>query len=125
MLLEQQATMQEADFQVPSQQNVIRSLREAGMLPAIWFIFSRVQCDAAAQATQQSGLRLVSPAEAAAIQREVSKLRCGAAAKMHASMNRRYASSPFRKFAEGVGRVKQSMTLTYFSTSEQFRSIRP
>ena len=67
--------MQETAFQVPSHESVIGHLRQAGMLPAIWFIFSRVQCDTAAILLHTSGLKLVSAVERTAIKLELGKLR--------------------------------------------------
>ena len=46
------------------------------MLPAIWFIFSRAQCDTAARQMQQFGLQLLKAPQRAIIQREVVLLRC-------------------------------------------------
>ena len=46
-------------------------LRDAGLLPAIYFIFSRAGCDAAADAIRSAGIRFTSGAEAEVI-REVA-----------------------------------------------------
>jgi ATP-dependent RNA helicase HelY len=42
---------------------VVELLGRANLLPAIFFIFSRVGCDAAVQQVRRSGVRLTSPAE--------------------------------------------------------------
>src|ERR1700722_16559030 len=52
---------------VPRRPEVIARLDAAGLLPAITFIFSRAGCDAAVSQCVQSGLRLTTPDEAAAI----------------------------------------------------------
>lgn len=48
----------------PSRTDVIEELRQLDMLPAIFFIFSRNQCDEAAKACRRSALSFVSAAEA-------------------------------------------------------------
>lgn len=48
----------------PSRTEVIEELRELDMLPAIFFIFSRNQCDEAAKACRRSALSFVSASEA-------------------------------------------------------------
>ncbi|HEX5723355.1 MAG TPA: DEAD/DEAH box helicase [Acidimicrobiia bacterium] len=47
-------------FSTPSRSEVIEHLAEAGLLPAIYFIFSRAGCDAAALRQLESGVRLTS-----------------------------------------------------------------
>ncbi|MCE0538418.1 DEAD/DEAH box helicase [Kineosporia rhizophila] len=47
----------------PSRIEVINALDNAGLLPAITFIFSRAGCDAAVQQCLYSGIRLTSPEE--------------------------------------------------------------
>lgn len=42
---------------------VVELLRRSGLLPAIFFVFSRVGCDAAVAQTRRAGVRLTSPAE--------------------------------------------------------------
>ncbi|RMI02051.1 DEAD/DEAH box helicase, partial [Cellulomonas triticagri] len=54
-------------------------LDEAGLLPAIVFIFSRAGCDGAVQQCLAGGLRLTSPAEQAEI-REIAETRCASIA---------------------------------------------
>ncbi|HEY1918187.1 MAG TPA: DEAD/DEAH box helicase [Streptosporangiaceae bacterium] len=54
-------------YMVPRRPEVIARLDAAGLLPAITFIFSRAGCDAAVSQCVQSGLRLTTPDEAAAI----------------------------------------------------------
>ncbi|WP_336645468.1 DEAD/DEAH box helicase [Microbacterium sp. USHLN186] len=46
---------------------VVRLLERASLLPAIFFIFSRVGCDAAVQQVRRSGVRLTTPEERALI----------------------------------------------------------
>ena len=46
---------------------VVKLLQRANLLPAIFFIFSRVGCDAAVQQVRRSGVRLTSPEERAEI----------------------------------------------------------
>ncbi|HJR87022.1 MAG TPA: DEAD/DEAH box helicase [Acidimicrobiia bacterium] len=47
-------------FSTPKRSEVIEHLAEAGLLPAIYFIFSRAGCDAAALRLLESGVRLTS-----------------------------------------------------------------
>ncbi|GAA3624482.1 DEAD/DEAH box helicase [Microbacterium awajiense] len=47
--------------------DVVQLLERANLLPAIFFIFSRVGCDAAVQQVRRSGVRLTSPEERAEI----------------------------------------------------------
>ncbi len=47
----------------PRRAEVVERLREAELLPAIYFIFSRAGCDDAVRACLDEGLRLTSPAE--------------------------------------------------------------
>ncbi|KDA05694.1 RNA helicase [Microbacterium sp. CH12i] len=47
--------------------DVIQLLERTNLLPAIFFIFSRVGCDAAVQQVRRSGIRLTSPEERAEI----------------------------------------------------------
>ncbi len=48
---------------LPSRYDVVERLDRDGLLPAIYFIFSRVGCDAAVQQCLDSNLRLTTPAE--------------------------------------------------------------
>ncbi len=48
-------------FRTPHRTEVAAALDERGMLPAIFFVFSRAGCDAAALALLESGIRLVDP----------------------------------------------------------------
>jgi ATP-dependent RNA helicase HelY len=52
---------------VPTRVDIVDRLEAEGLLPAIMFIFSRKGCDAAVEQCLRSGLRLTTPAEAAAI----------------------------------------------------------
>ncbi|SFJ97590.1 RNA helicase [Cellulomonas sp. KH9] len=56
---------------------VVDELAEAGLLPAIVFIFSRVGCEAAVQQCLSAGVRLTDPREEAGIRRVVEE-RCAA-----------------------------------------------
>jgi len=56
---------------------VVRALDDAGLLPAIVFIFSRAGCEAAVAQTLRSGIRLTTSAEAQRIS-EVIEERCAA-----------------------------------------------
>ena len=47
----------------PKRDEVVSSLREHDMLPAICFIFSRASCDEAVRSCLRSGVRLTTPAE--------------------------------------------------------------
>jgi ATP-dependent RNA helicase HelY len=47
--------------------DVVTLLQRANLLPAIFFIFSRVGCDAAVQQVRRAGVRLTNPAERAEI----------------------------------------------------------
>ncbi|RYE78676.1 MAG: DEAD/DEAH box helicase, partial [Myxococcales bacterium] len=48
---------------IPSRADVVEQLDRAALLPAIYFIFSRVGCDAAVQQCLNSNLRLTTPEE--------------------------------------------------------------
>jgi len=56
-----------ARLYTPRRAEVVERLGREGMLPAIYFIFSRAACDDAVRQCLQSGLRLTTPEEAAAI----------------------------------------------------------
>jgi len=56
---------------------VVEVLDREGLLPAIFFVFSRAGCDAAVQQCLTAGLRLTTPEQAAQI-RETVEARCGA-----------------------------------------------
>ena len=58
---------------MPRVTEVTEQLREYALFPAIWFIFSRKQCDQAVEFHAQH--TLTTDDEAAAIQLEVDKLR--------------------------------------------------
>lgn len=55
----------------PWRSDVIARLNEAGLLPAIYFIFSRAACDDAVQQCLSAGLRLTTPHERRTIREEV------------------------------------------------------
>jgi ATP-dependent RNA helicase HelY len=59
---------------VPRREEVVEVLAEEGMLPAIYFVFSRAGCDRSVQWLRQSGVRLTTPIEADRI-REVAEAR--------------------------------------------------
>ncbi|HEX9236336.1 MAG TPA: DEAD/DEAH box helicase, partial [Actinomycetota bacterium] len=61
-------------FYVPRREEVVDRLREAGMLPAIYFVFSRAGCDRSVQFLMESGLRLTSRGEEGRI-REIAESR--------------------------------------------------
>lgn len=50
-------------FYVPRREEVVERLEEEGMLPAIYFVFSRAGCDRSVQFVMQSGVRLTSAEE--------------------------------------------------------------
>lgn len=50
-------------FAIPGRVDVIERLAEDGLLPVIYFIFSRAGCDAAALRLLESGVRLTTPEE--------------------------------------------------------------
>ncbi len=54
-------------FAGPRRVEVVEYLAERGMLPAIYFIFSRAGCDAAALALVEAGLQMTTPQERARI----------------------------------------------------------
>ncbi|MEV6346333.1 DEAD/DEAH box helicase [Actinoplanes sp. NPDC051851] len=56
-------------WQPPPRAEVVDRLERAGLLPAIYFIFSRAGCDAAVQQCLGAGLRLTGPEERAEIRR--------------------------------------------------------
>jgi ATP-dependent RNA helicase HelY len=58
---------------LPYRPDVISRLDNAGLLPAITFIFSRAGCDAAVQQCLSAGLRLTTPEEAEAIQQTAER----------------------------------------------------
>ncbi len=59
---------------VPRREEVVEVLAEQGMLPAIYFVFSRAGCDRSVEWVMQSGLRLTEPEEAERI-REFAEMR--------------------------------------------------
>ena len=60
----------------PSKESVVKKLRAADMLPAIWFIFSRATCDQSVLQMHKAGVNLVTADERIAIMAKVSQLRC-------------------------------------------------
>ncbi|MHA6794666.1 DEAD/DEAH box helicase [Pseudonocardia bannensis] len=60
-------------YRPPSRITVIDRLDREGLLPAIFFVFSRAGCDAAVGQCVRSGLRLTTDAEVAEIRRIVEK----------------------------------------------------
>ena len=54
-------------FKTPNRSDVVEELARNNMLPAIYFIFSRAGCDAAAMRLADSGVRLTTPDNRAAI----------------------------------------------------------
>ena len=77
----QQDTTEEARWRrVPEVLDVIGELARRALLPALWFIFSRAECDEAAMRVgAEPRLRLLSNNEAALIAHELAALRCGPA----------------------------------------------
>ena len=61
-------------FKTPSRGDTVERLAAEGMLPAIYFIFSRQGCDAATHRLLEAGVRLTDSSERAAIRR-VAELR--------------------------------------------------
>ncbi|MDP9241556.1 MAG: DEAD/DEAH box helicase [Actinomycetota bacterium] len=59
---------------VPHREEVVEILEDAGMLPAIYFVFSRAGCDRSVQYVMQSGVRLTSREEAQRI-RDFAEMR--------------------------------------------------
>ena len=59
---------------VPRREEVVEVLADAGMLPAIYFVFSRVGCDRSVQWLRNAGLRLTTREEAERI-REFAEMR--------------------------------------------------
>jgi ATP-dependent RNA helicase HelY len=49
---------------VPTREEAVLRLQEEGMLPAIYFVFSRAGCDASVRYLMDSGIRLTTPEEA-------------------------------------------------------------
>lgn len=60
---------------IPSIDGVVATLAQRKMLPAIWFIFSRKECDASVHRLAAAGTVLTNEEERAAIVREVEALR--------------------------------------------------
>ena len=60
---------------VPSVEGTIAELQERSLLPAIWFIFSRKDCESAVDKVHKSGLVLTSPKEREVINLMVKELR--------------------------------------------------
>ncbi|KAG7672839.1 hypothetical protein Ndes2437B_g02819 [Nannochloris sp. 'desiccata'] len=60
---------------IPSMEGVITTLDSKKMLPAIWFIFSRKECDASVHRLASNGVVLTTDAERAEILKEVELLR--------------------------------------------------
>lgn len=63
-------------FMTPNRVETVELLAEQGMLPAIYFVFSRAGCDAAASRLVDAGLRLTDSRERAII-REIVEVRTG------------------------------------------------
>ena len=61
-------------FKSPNRTEAVERLAEEGMLPAIFFIFSRAGCDAAAHRLVDAGIRLTDPTQRSAI-REIAETR--------------------------------------------------
>ncbi|MEX1005738.1 MAG: DEAD/DEAH box helicase [Acidimicrobiia bacterium] len=61
-------------FRTPRRTEVVADLADRGMLPAIFFVFSRAGCDAAALSILESGLNLAEP-DSVPIIREVAERR--------------------------------------------------
>jgi ATP-dependent RNA helicase HelY len=61
-------------FYVPRREEVVETLAEAGMLPAIYFVFSRAGCDRSVDFLMGSGIRLTTAEEADRI-REFAEMR--------------------------------------------------
>ncbi len=61
-------------FKTPNRVDVIERLHEEGLLPAIYFIFSRAGCEAAAHRLAETGLRLTNSAERSKI-RKIAEIR--------------------------------------------------
>jgi ATP-dependent RNA helicase HelY len=59
---------------VPRREEVVEVLAEQGMLPAIYFVFSRAGCDRSVEWVMHAGLRLTEPEEAERI-REFAEMR--------------------------------------------------
>ncbi|MEM8746458.1 MAG: DEAD/DEAH box helicase [Actinomycetota bacterium] len=57
----------------PGGVETVERLDDEGLLPSIYFIFSRAQCDEAAQAIVDAGIHLIGPAEATEIDRLVAE----------------------------------------------------
>ena len=60
---------------IPPLHETIDALAERDYLPAIWFIFSRAGCDKSAKQAYDSGARLTTPEEQAAIMDMVTALK--------------------------------------------------
>jgi superfamily II RNA helicase len=60
---------------IPSMEGVITTLNSKKMLPAIWFIFSRKECDASVHRLASNGVVLTNDAERAEILKEVELLK--------------------------------------------------
>ena len=63
-------------FKSPNRIETVERLAQEGMLPAIFFIFSRAGCDAAAHRLAEAGVRLTDATQRAAI-REIAEIRTG------------------------------------------------
>jgi ATP-dependent RNA helicase HelY len=61
-------------FRTPRRTEVVAELADRGMLPAIFFVFSRAGCEAASLALLESGMRLVDP-DSLPVIREVAERR--------------------------------------------------
>ncbi len=59
---------------VPRREDVVEVLADHGMLPAIYFVFSRAGCDRSVEWMMQGGIRLTTPEEAVRI-REFAEMR--------------------------------------------------
>ena len=112
-------------FQTPNRFDVVEELERSKMLPAIYFIFSRAGCDAAAHRLADSGVRLTNSEDREAIRRLVeertahlgdddlgvlgydrwlSTLECGVAAH-HAGLVPAFKETVEELFKQGLIRV--------------------
>ena len=90
--------------------DVRKVLRHAGMLPAIYFVFSRAGCDRSVEFLLESGVRLTTPHEAARIRAEVSRRGIGLVEVDHPSEVFARLGSPLRRPEDMTGdRLQQDV----------------
>lgn len=59
----------------PATEDTLMALKQQGLLPAIWFVFSRKGCDAAVLSMHDLGIQLTAPKDEAFVANAIAHLR--------------------------------------------------